>query len=205
MIIRRTSDCKTRLQIALDAKGIKAVELARRLNISRSTVSQWLSGKTSPKRDRLVEIANCLEVNPAWLMGLDVPMPIIRDSDEGIFDENTTICLNSDETWILDELNSSSVKFSGCMIEPESKTISKPPKRIATFDAMPPQLQKMISHEIITPEEKVAKTSLEHELLLKYRELNDEGQDKLLNYADDLISSNKYIKNCESEGMEESS
>ena len=37
-------------------------------------------------------------------------------------------------------------------------------------------------------------TSKEEELLTLHRQLNDEGQEKLLSYADDLVSSGKYIK-----------
>ena len=75
------SDCKIRLQQALDLNNMKAIDLAERLHISRSTVSQWLSGKTKPKRDRLVEIAEILSVDPSWLMGLDVPMEQKTASD----------------------------------------------------------------------------------------------------------------------------
>lgn len=34
----------------------------------------------------------------------------------------------------------------------------------------------------------------EQQLLLSYRNLNEEGQTKLIDYADDLVSSGKYIK-----------
>lgn len=78
-MIENVSDCKTRLQEALNDNDMKATDLAERLNISRSTVSQWLSGKTKPKRDRLVDIANILSVNPSWLMGLDVPKKVDTD------------------------------------------------------------------------------------------------------------------------------
>ena len=37
-------------------------------------------------------------------------------------------------------------------------------------------------------------TSEEEELLALHRQLNEEGQEKLLSYADDLVSSGKYIK-----------
>lgn len=37
-------------------------------------------------------------------------------------------------------------------------------------------------------------TSKEEELLTLHRQLNEEGQEKLLSYADDLVSSGKYIK-----------
>lgn len=37
-------------------------------------------------------------------------------------------------------------------------------------------------------------TSKEEELLTLHRQLNEEGQEKLLSYVDDLVSSGKYIK-----------
>lgn len=36
----------------------------------------------------------------------------------------------------------------------------------------------------------------ETELIDLYRELNEEGQEKLVDYADDLVSSGKYKKHC---------
>lgn len=44
----------------------------------------------------------------------------------------------------------------------------------------------------ITPTD--ALTSAEQSLLMKYRDLNEEGQEKLLDYADDLSQSGKYKK-----------
>lgn len=37
-------------------------------------MSQYLSGYAEPKKNRLTLIADALNVNPTWLMGLDVPM-----------------------------------------------------------------------------------------------------------------------------------
>lgn len=34
----------------------------------------------------------------------------------------------------------------------------------------------------------------EHLIIKNYRELNDEGKERLLNYSDDLVSSKKYIQ-----------
>ena len=45
-------------------------------------------------------------------------------------------------------------------------------------------------------------TKEETQLIDKYRSLNDEGQEKLLDYADDLSSMNKY-KKCYSDKMVE--
>ena len=66
-------------------------------------------------------------------------------------------------------------------------------------------VESMKPVEVYPPEAHRTKDKYEFELLRMYRELNEEGQEKLLNYADDLLSSNKYIKNIEPEAVEESS
>lgn len=63
-----------RLETALRIRDIKPVDLAKKTGISESTISQYRSGYAKPKEPRLVVIANALGVDPAWLMGLDVPM-----------------------------------------------------------------------------------------------------------------------------------
>lgn len=78
-MIETISDFKTRFQEALDDNNYKAADIAEKLDISRSTVSQWANGKTKPKRDRLLQVANLLSVNPSWLLGLDVPKKINRE------------------------------------------------------------------------------------------------------------------------------
>lgn len=42
-------------------------------------------------------------------------------------------------------------------------------------------------------------SSREERLVVTFRDLNDEGQDKVLEYEEDLVSSGKYIKSCEHE------
>lgn len=55
---------------------MKAIDLAKRTGISEATISQYRSGYSKPKENRLVLIANILGVAPAWLMGLDVPIEL---------------------------------------------------------------------------------------------------------------------------------
>lgn len=64
-----------RLYEAMTAKGKKAVDLTRDLQIPKSAISQYLSGK-SQKMDseRLYKIARYLGVSEPWLLGYDVPM-----------------------------------------------------------------------------------------------------------------------------------
>lgn len=66
-------DFRIRLEKALTKNNMKPIELAEKTGISQSTISQYRSGYSKPKDKRLVKIAEVLHVNPAWLMGLDVP------------------------------------------------------------------------------------------------------------------------------------
>lgn len=63
-----------RLSKALDIRGIKQVELSRKTGINKSAISQYCAGSFKPKQKKLFIIANALNVDEAWLMGLDVPM-----------------------------------------------------------------------------------------------------------------------------------
>ena len=62
-----------RLQTAMDARGMRAVDLIDKTGIPKGTLSYYLSGKTKPKSDRLYIIAEALDVSEAWLLGYDVP------------------------------------------------------------------------------------------------------------------------------------
>lgn len=70
----RVSDLQYRLKEALSVRGVKAIDLSEKLGISRGTISHYLSGKNSPKADRLNLICSTLNVSEAWMLGYDVPM-----------------------------------------------------------------------------------------------------------------------------------
>lgn len=63
-----------RLKEAMDARGLRAVDIIDRTGIPKVTLSYYMSGKTEPKADRLYTLAKVLDVSEAWLMGFDVPM-----------------------------------------------------------------------------------------------------------------------------------
>lgn len=69
------SSLKNRLYEAMTIRGKKAVDLTRDLDIPKSAVSQYLSGKSqNMDSERLHAIARYLEVDEPWLLGYDVPM-----------------------------------------------------------------------------------------------------------------------------------
>ena len=96
-----------RLKEIMDIKNLRQVDLVRLaepvgeesgIHLSKSHISQYLSGKSQPRRDILKVMAQALGVNQLWLQGEDVPMeaepagkkeaptPVRRD----IRDENGT-------------------------------------------------------------------------------------------------------------------
>ena len=69
------SSLKSRLYEAMTIRGKKAVDLTRELDIPKSAVSQYLSGKSQNMDSaRLYAIAKYLDVSEPWLLGYDVPM-----------------------------------------------------------------------------------------------------------------------------------
>ena len=70
----RVATCAERIKIALTIKGMKQSDLCRLTKIPKSALSQYISGAYDPKQDRIYLMAQALNVNETWLMGLDVPM-----------------------------------------------------------------------------------------------------------------------------------
>jgi transcriptional regulator with XRE-family HTH domain len=73
-MIEKVSNFKTRFNQALELRNMKPVELSEKTGISESTISQYRSGYAKPKEDKLAIISNALNVNPVWLLGLNVPI-----------------------------------------------------------------------------------------------------------------------------------
>ena len=69
---------KDRLNEALEKRNVRPVDLANKTDIPEATISQYRSGYAKPKYERIVKIADALDVSLAWLMGGDVPMERIR-------------------------------------------------------------------------------------------------------------------------------
>ena len=63
-----------RLKIALKENNMKPIDLSKKTKISKSSISDWLSGKYEAKQDKVFILAEALDVDEGWLMGLDAPM-----------------------------------------------------------------------------------------------------------------------------------
>ena len=69
----KRAELKDRLAEALNAAGMRPIELSEATGIPKSMVSYYLNGKTKPKADRIYKISQVLNVSEAWLLGYDVP------------------------------------------------------------------------------------------------------------------------------------
>lgn len=70
----RVSELKNRLREALDARDMKARDLSKKTDIPEGAISYYLSGKSSPKGERLHILCVALDVSESWMLGYDVPM-----------------------------------------------------------------------------------------------------------------------------------
>lgn len=70
----KISDFVTRFNELLDALPLSDASIARKLNVSKQTVSAWRCGARTPKRPTLSHICATFGVRESWLMGCDAPM-----------------------------------------------------------------------------------------------------------------------------------
>ena len=66
------AEFKDRLKQAMDMRNMKAVDLCEKTKIPKGAISYYLSGKSTPKADRLFLLCKALDVSEAWMLGYDV-------------------------------------------------------------------------------------------------------------------------------------
>lgn len=113
------AELKDRLQEALSLREKKAADLANDLDIPKSAISQYLSGK-SKKMDttRMYKICVYLDIAESWLMGFDVPMerPKVQKNNDAIADIIVRMRTDEDFFEVVQTLNSlDEIKLAGVM------------------------------------------------------------------------------------------
>jgi transcriptional regulator with XRE-family HTH domain len=68
--------------------------------LSKTDLSQYVSGKTEPGQRKLFILGKALGINPAWLMGLDVPMYETPEQKKNDAISDIILRLRSDETFL---------------------------------------------------------------------------------------------------------
>lgn len=106
-----TAELKDRLRKALELRNMKPIELSEKTKIPKAAISQYMSGYTKPKDDRLFLICKALNINEAWLLGYDTEMERKKfDEDEARQDAELLFKFSQlderDKQVILDMVNS---------------------------------------------------------------------------------------------------
>lgn len=84
-----------RVKQVMSSRGLAQADLVRLTGISRSGVSQYLSGKSSPSKKALEKIAAALGVTVDWLTESDTPKITVSQAAElmGIDEQSLRVAL----------------------------------------------------------------------------------------------------------------
>lgn len=69
----KTCSSNQRIRQLISELNISQTDFCKKAGITKSALSNYLNGDRQPRQDQLDKIANTFYVNPAWLMGYDVP------------------------------------------------------------------------------------------------------------------------------------
>lgn len=87
----KITDSAHRLNELLRITGDSQNDMAIKTKIPKSSISHYVNGMREPRQDKLSMIADAYNVNPAWLMGLDVPMESIEDIQKSIIEQHINL------------------------------------------------------------------------------------------------------------------
>ncbi len=73
-----------RLKYYMDEAGMKQTELVEKSQISKSTISEYLSGTYEPKQRNIYKLAVALGIKPSQLMGISGPRIVKLPSEPRI-------------------------------------------------------------------------------------------------------------------------
>lgn len=86
--LQKVSTISERLQIAMNKRKIKQIDLARVADVNQGALSRYLKGSYEPKSATIYKLALALDVSDMWLEGYDVPMERSQKQKEIDFKNN---------------------------------------------------------------------------------------------------------------------
>lgn len=60
------------IEAELARNGVSKQELSQKLNVSRQTISRWISKKASIPSDKLIELSKLLNCSVDYLLGIEI-------------------------------------------------------------------------------------------------------------------------------------
>ena len=80
MFLEGGDKMKNNIKTLREAKGITQSELARLMNVSAPTITYWERNEKQPRMDKAIELADILESNVSYLLGLS-SIPSLTEMD----------------------------------------------------------------------------------------------------------------------------
>ena len=113
----KSSNSNIRIRSLLNELGISQTEFCEQTGLTKSALSNYLNGDRTPRQDQIDKIAATYSINPAWLMGYDVPMRNDEDKYYELMIENR---INRDSRELIEHIKRYSELFKaaqGCSQE----------------------------------------------------------------------------------------
>lgn len=121
-----------RLKQIMSERGLKQVDILNasrpfqkslEINMSKSTLSQYVSGKQSPDQKHLFLLSKTLDVSEPWLMGYNVPM---QRKDDVESNDNNVIKLTDIYTQLNDHRQHKVINYASAQLrEQETPSINE--------------------------------------------------------------------------------
>ena len=70
----KISNSQQRLVELMQEMEITQTDICEKTKLPKSVLSMYVHGKREPRQDKISQIADAYSIDPAWLMGYDVPM-----------------------------------------------------------------------------------------------------------------------------------
>lgn len=116
-----------RLNTALRVRNMRPADFCRRTGLSSGTASHYLSGRYVPKRDKMLQFAQALNVPELWLMGYGANEP--EEFTKNFADENNPdleieFSVEDKIAYLMADISADSV-LDGQTISPEALLVLK--------------------------------------------------------------------------------
>lgn len=110
-----------RIKLGLQRANMRPVELSQKTGISKSQISNYMSGRYAPKQDGIYLISKALGVSPNWLMGIENPNKTINvysSVHAGISNEMIDNIVDQEE--LSEDLINSNKQYFGIKVKGDS-------------------------------------------------------------------------------------
>ena len=116
-----TNIISERIKLGLKKANMKPIDLVNKTGISKSQISNYMSGRYAPKQDGIYLIANALGVSANWLMGIENKKKLVNvysSVHAGILSEMIENIVDTEE--ISEKLASSDKTYFGIKVKGDS-------------------------------------------------------------------------------------